>query len=247
MRWLLLTLSVALCCLPALAQDNDPRLVGYWPFEEASGLAVLDASNQGHNGEIMNDSRGVKRVPGRTGQALEFTAASDPAQRGQDGAVALKGMEQVDWSKGLTVELWAKPSKLDRAATYELVSNTKDDRGPGFRLMISWLSLNLRSGEGGAGTTWGAASEPSLVPLKVGEWLHLAGTYDGSVFRVYADGVLAKESDPNLKLPPGQPVIFLGSYSGGYAYGFNGVIDEVKLYNMARTPEQIMLDARLGR
>lgn len=228
------------------AAQTTPALVGYWPCEEAGGAVVRDATNQGHDGEIMNDGRGVTRVPGRTGNALEF-AGGDAAQRGQAGAVALKGMEQVDWSKGLTVELWLKLSKLDRPATYELVSNTKDDRGPGFRLMISWESLCLRSGEGGAGTTWGAGTKQSLTPLKVGEWTHVAGTYDGSIFRVYVDGALAGESEPNLQLTPGQPTVYVGSYSGGYAYGLDGALDEVRLYSGARTAAEIMTDARLGR
>ena len=34
--------------------------------------------------------------------------------------------------KGLTVALWVSLTRLDRPGTYELVSNTKDDRGPGW-------------------------------------------------------------------------------------------------------------------
>ena len=248
----LLSPTVALCLVmllmlcPATAQNDSLPLVGYWPFEEPQGTAVLDASNRDHAGEIMNDSRGVKRAPGRTGNALEFSGG-EAGQRNQAGALALKGMEQVDWSQGLTVELWVKLNKFDRPATYELVSNTVGDRGPGFRFVISWQSLALRSGEGGAGATWGAASQPSATALKVGEWMHVAATYDGSVFRVYVDGALAGESAPDLKLTPGEGRISVGSYRGGYAYGLDGLVDELKLYNVARSPAAIMADARLGR
>jgi hypothetical protein len=226
------------------AQTQPP--VGYWPFEESEGLAIKDASGRGHDGAIINECRGVQRVVGRTGRGLQFTGG-DPAGRNQAGAVALEGMGEVDWSKGLTVELWLKLNALERSATVELVSNTVADRGPGFRFMISWQSLWLRSGEGGSGATWGAGSNAATAPLKIGEWTHLAGTYDGSIFRVYIDGALVKESDPGLKLTPGEKTIVLGSYGGGYAYGLDGVLDEVKLYNAVRSPAEIMLDARLGR
>ena len=159
--------------------DAEKRLVGYWPFEEREGLRVEDASGAGRHGEILNDSRGVQRVAGRNGGALQF-AGGDPNARGAAGCLALPGLKEQDWSKGLTVELWARFTALDRPATYEMVSDTRDDRGPGFRFMVSWLSLWLRSGEGGGGKTWGAGTDANVTPLRPGEWYHLAGTYDGA-------------------------------------------------------------------
>ena len=227
----------------ASAQEGERKLVGYWPFEEREGLKVEDASGSGHLGEILNAAQGVKRVTGRRGGALEFSGG-DPNARNQAGCVALPGFDQVDWAKGMTVEMWVCLTKLDRPATYELVSNTVSDRGPGWRFVIFWQSLVLRTGDGEK--TWGAGTEPSLTQLKTGEWCHLAGTYDGSVFRVYADGVLAGESQGKQSLTRGDNTLYLGAYRGGYAYGLNALVDDLRLYNYARTPAQIILDARLG-
>lgn len=227
------------------AQDQAARWVSCWPFEEAVGPAVRDVSGQGGLGEILNASRGVKRVPGRNGMALEFSGGN-PAERGKAGCVQLRGLEQVDWSKGLTVAAWVLFRHLDRQATYEIVSTTKEDRGPGWRLMVSWQSLWLRTGEGGSGTTWGASSNPSTTRLEPGQWYHLAGTYDGSVFRVYVDGALAGQSAAGLRLPAGEPVVNVGSYRGGYAYGLDGTVDELRLYNYARSPAEIISAAKLG-
>jgi hypothetical protein len=227
----------------AFAQEPEKALVGYWPFEEAAGLNLKDASGGGHDGLIMNESHGVRRVPGRSGGALEFDGG-DTTVRGQSGAAVLPGMGEMPWRQGLTVALWLKLNKLDRPATYELLSNSKDDRGPGFRFMIGWLSLWLRSGEGGNGKTWGAGTESANWQLRTDQWYHLAATYDAERFRVYIDGALAAESEP-LPLTDGESNLYLGSYRGGYAYGLHGVIDEVRLYNYARSPAEIMLDARL--
>ena len=224
--------------------DAEKRLVGYWPFEEREGLRVEDASGAGRHGEILNDSRGVQRVAGRNGGALQF-AGGDPNARGAAGCLALPGLKEQDWSKGLTVELWARFTALDRPATYEMVSDTRDDRGPGFRFMVSWLSLWLRSGEGGGGKTWGAGTDANVTPLRPGEWYHLAGTYDGARFRVYVDGALAGESEEKHALTRGEGVLYVGAYHAGYAYGLNAVLDDLRLYNYARSPAEIMLDARL--
>lgn len=243
MRTLLVALSILLSSA-LLAQEAPPQLVGYYPFEEADGLAVLDASGQGHNGEIMHDSRSVRRVTGRRGGALDFSGG-DPAQRSQAGCVALRGLETVDFTKGLTVEAWVRLTKLVREETYELVSNTQSDRGKGFRFGLFYQSLCLRSGEGDAGKTWGGQTNPADFMPKMDQWYHFAGTYDGSLYRVYVDGVLTGVSDPNLALTPGQPQVFIGAYGGGYAYGLNGVVDDVRLYNYARQASEIVMDAKL--
>ena len=229
----------------ALAQEPAGKLLGCWSFEEKEGLAVNEAAGRVPPGAILNEGRGVKRVPGRSGMALEFSGG-DPTARSQAGCVQLKGLEAVDWSKGLTVEAWVRFTRLERSATCELLSTTKDDRGPGWRFMLGWQSLWLRTGEGGAGTTWGASSKPSETHFEAGPWYHLAGTYDGSVFRVYVDGVLAGESAAGLKLPVGESVVNVGSYRGGYAYGLDGVVDEVRLYNYARSAAEIVRTAKLG-
>lgn len=102
--------------------------VGCWSFDEPVGLHVLDGSGHARSGEVLNDGRGVTRVAGRRGGALEF-AAGDHDQRNQAGCVALLGLEAVDWSGGLTVEAWVCFTDLVRERTYEIVSNTVNDRG----------------------------------------------------------------------------------------------------------------------
>jgi len=74
-----------------------------------------------------------------------------------------------------------------------------------------------------------------------GRWYHLAGTYDGSVMSVYVNGELVKSAhasgtlmldDSELLIGKGDPEFSQGEY-------FHGAIDEVRLWNVARSPEQI--------
>ena len=243
----LLAIAVAMGVLAATAACDgsaESGPVGFWRFDEPDGLSVVDASANGHGGEMLNNSQGVERIAGRNGGALAFTAG-DPKERGRAGGVRLIGLEDIDWSQGLTVELWVRFTSINRPDTYELVSNTIGDRGPGFRFVLSWSALSLRSGEGGSGKTWGCSSDATRITLKTGEWYHLAGTYDGSVFRTYIDGTLVGESEPGMTLTKGEGTVWVGSYRGGYAYGLNGHVDDLRLYDYARTPAQIVMDAKL--
>ena len=229
----------------ATAEELGERHRWCWAFEEADGLEVREAAGRTVPGLILNDGRGVTRAAGRSGRALAFSGG-DRATRGGAACVQLNGLQDVDWSEGLTVETWVFFTELDRSATYELVSNTEGDRGPGWRLMLGWQSLWLRTGEGGTGKTWGASSKPSVTPVTTSQWYHLAGTYDGTVFRVYVDGVLVGQSAEGLTLPAGRSTIDVGAYRGGYAYGLNGLVDDVRLYDYARSPAEIIATAKLG-
>jgi len=221
-------------------------LIGYWSFDEGAGAEVADASGNSHHGAIMNDMLCVSWVEGRNGNALAFTG--NQKTRGENGSVRIPGMDEYDFAEGVTVEAWVKPARaLKRAGTYEIVSNTVSDRGTGFRLLISWEALRFSSGEGGAGKSWGAVSNPTHTRIEREIWRHVAGTYDGSVFRVYADGEEVGASEPGLELTKGRKEIYIGSYCGGYAYGFEGVIDDVRVYGSALSPLEILRHAKLER
>lgn len=235
------TLAVFSC----LAQE-EKALLGQWTFNEGTGEIVADSSGNGNNGKIANAMRGVAWVEGRNGKALQFTGG-DPKERNQAGCVIIPNLtNKYDFSKAITIEAWIKLTNIQRESTYEIVSNTESDRGKGFRLRISWGSLAFGSGEGGEGKTWGAGSSPSKVRIEVDTWYHVAGVFDGSLFRVYLDGNEVGVSPESHPLTKGQNNVYIGAYCGGYAYGFNGVIDDVKIYDCTLTPEQILKHAKLN-
>jgi hypothetical protein len=81
-------------------------------------------------------------------------------------------------------------------------------------------------------------------------WHHLVGTYDKSKVRLYVDGVLqttvtnltADITDVSDKVGIGAQV---GSDDSSGQY-FTGLIDDVRIYNYARTPDEIRLDYNAG-
>jgi hypothetical protein len=80
------------------------------------------------------------------------------------------------------------------------------------------------------------------------QWNYLVCNYDGSTKNIYVNGILAGQKAYTQTLRTGQSGIRIGAYGGGApSYYFNGIIDEVRVDNIARTPEEIRQAYELGK
>jgi hypothetical protein len=69
----------------------------------------------------------------------------------------------------------------------------------------------------------------------IGQWVHVAGTYDGTTAKLYVDGNLV-----NSATTPGGIFINTGEFRiGNDGESMRGQIDDVRLWSVARTQEQI--------
>ena len=80
-----------------------------------------------------------------------------------------------------------------------------------------------------------------------GAWHHLCATYDGSNYKFYVDGVLEKSSTGNTGfVTTNDASLIIGDDSCCANREFDGQIDDVRIYNYARTPGQIVEDMNAG-
>ena len=90
----------------------------------------------------------------------------------------------------------------------------------------------------------------------VGEWHHLAFTYDGALLRLFVDGDAAAELSVGRPRHPGIGPLALGRRPDGYVY-FQGRLDEVRIYNRAlgeaelhrhaQQPESVAAEGAIAR
>ncbi len=229
---------VAAAVMPLAA--NEKKLVAYWNFNEGEGDKVADVSGSGYDGKILNDMRGVKWVDGRKGKALEFTGTRSG---NQSGAVSVPGFN-VDYSQGLTVELWMKMADSAdwKKGMFHMLCNASGNHGPGFNFYYYWRRIAFTSGEG-QGKSWTASAPVSDL---TGQWVHLAVTYEDSKCRIYINGGLAGETaEPVVYVGKKSSTLTIGSGWSGASYGFQGILDEIKVYNYALTATEIVRHAKL--
>lgn len=156
---------------------------------------------------------GASWVPGIAGSALSFDGQNDYVLVNHDDSLNTGEM---------SFELWVNPNVASSFLLYKYCLST------GFfvrEVSTKWI-FHLNG--------WVVYSNSDI---DVGAWTHLAGTYDGSSLRIYVNGVNEATEYPLRPLINDniQPLKF-GTSLASY---FNGVIDEIALYDRALTSEEI--------
>ena len=230
--------------------EEEKGPIGYWKFDEEKDAVAIDSSGQGNNGKITGLDRGaIKRVAGKFGNALEFN--KETGKSNGVGYVEMPGViKKYDFSKGITLQAWVKwvELKIKINSNFDIISNTTGSYGPGIRLKISGEKKGMvyfTSGKGSRATALIACSEYIIEPDK---WYHVAASYDSSngegalyVNGKKAAGAIAVSS--NITISNLTDNIYISSCT--ISTTFRGIIDEVKIYDYARSPLSILREARL--
>ena len=73
--------------------------------------------------------------------------------------------------------------------------------------------------------------------LTVNEWSHVAATYDGNFMRLYVNGQLESTKPYSREINHSQGSLYIGKGQGGYHWA--GIIDEVRIWDHARSAAEI--------
>jgi hypothetical protein len=201
-----------------------PSLVAAYSFNAGAGTTVADASGNGNTGEISGASW---TTSGRFGNALSFNGA--------DNLVSVADASSLDLTTGMTLELWVNPSALSGWRTALL------------KEAPSGLSYSLYGHDNvprPAATVNTGGTDQSAVdssPLALNTWTHLATTYDGATLRLYVNGVQVGNVAVTGSLTTSTGALRIGGNAIWGEY-FSGLIDEVRIYNRALTPQEIQND-----
>jgi hypothetical protein len=231
-----LSLGTAQVTIPAVNPDPSRGLVGYWQFD-GSGNSVVDSSGNGNNGVLINSTQGA----GKYGQAVQLSGVND-------SHVSIPASQSLDsFTNQITVTAWVFPEVAPEG--FKVIAS----RQIGTLLHPDQFYLGFGPENGQMHYKWhlgtndnGTINDVSIytgTPAS-NRWIHMAGTYDGSLIRLYVDGVEIGSQPLTGKIQvDGNPVTIGGEENGAVSQvvdgEFDGRIDEVRLYNRALSAAEI--------
>jgi len=216
-------------CVPGdTSTCNSP--IAEWRFDEKTGSSVYDTSENNYTGTIGN----ATWVSGKKGSALSFDADSD----------------YVDFNTGpkpttgITIEAWVKPTAVGGGVLHNVIDHHLgyefQERGDS-----NWRTyINLST------SSWQTAVCSSIT-VQPNQWYFVSGTYDSAagVIKTYVDGINCATASGF----GGQTIAygstdetFIGALNNGTDREFQGIIDDVRIYDYARSQEQISWSMNRG-
>ena len=199
-------------------------LVAAYGFNEGSGGTTADATGKGHTGSLAG---ATWTTAGKNGNALAFNGTSN--------LVSVADAPNLDFSTGLTLEAWVRPTTLGGWRTVAF------KEAPGGLAYTLYAQDNAPRPGGYIDTGGGYIGASGSTALPLNTWTHLAMTYDGATVRLYVNGaqvgVLAASGalrSTNNPLTIGGNII--------WSEWFAGQIDDLRIYNRALSAGEITTD-----
>ncbi|MBT5380904.1 MAG: DUF5011 domain-containing protein [Opitutae bacterium] len=204
----------------------DTGLYSRWEFEEGQGSVATDS--QGRNpGELEASMVGVSWIESplpNSGKALYFDGVDDYVDVGVTGIKGSVARTIAGWVKSDTTafDAWTGVFGFSGATTNEYFDFEIDN--------VGHYTLHV----------YGA--QYPVTPLDM-RWHHLAASYDGTNIRIYLDGNFRRSVERTLNTTDG---FFIG---GRPTHGtlFNGIIDDVCLWDRVLTDQEVMDLVRVNR
>jgi len=216
--------------LSSMSNASEPGLVGWWKFEEASGV-LLDQSDNNNDGTPYNGV--LYQQAGQVGYALGFDGTDDYI------VVGTTGRPTDTFSFGG----WFKTSvthEIDSQETsgYGGVNNQRyafdpqhgGDLNAGAGLSIGTNGVSVYE----HGSDYMPAT--AVYEAELGDdWNHVMVVYDKKRPTIYLNGQAVVTGFSSPRAVVSAPIQF-----GGMAYGyFEGLMDEVRIYNRVLSPAEI--------
>ena len=193
------------------------HLLYYWSLDEASGDAWSSINT------FNGTTNGVSyEATGKINDAYDFSEG-----------------DYVDFNdtdlSNFTISLWAKFDQkpttmgadmhlISKGDSFQIRGDDSDDRITTYVYVDGWNNIEYT---------------PTIV---TGTWYHIVTTYDSENLTMYVNGVLA-DYDNSMSGPPQNSNyhIRFGSYnSASDITHFDGLLDEIRIYNTALTSTQIL-------
>jgi len=218
------------CCPAGCSSDPDCNVCQGMVMLHNYESGATDASGTGNDGSI----HGPVSATGKYGKGLSYDGADDYVSVAEDSTLKTTGP--------MTVAAWIKPDTISSTKEQDRIIAQGSPRN--YELTISTGDTGCDSGDGDVQWRLFSNADDRICggKLALGQWNHVAGTFDGSTMRLYVNGQLAQSYSyaKGSTLNPGP--LYTGNRPE-MQRAFDGVMDEVAVWARALSAQEISVIA----
>ncbi len=217
--------------------------IGRWDLEEGTGTTANDASGNANTGNITAGTGGY--TVGKIGKGYSFDGANTLINAGS--GTSLDNLPAA----GMTAEVWYYPRSLGESSVgFILSKNTGASQNQG------WFLLNLGTNalQFVVDGSTDLVVQTSTNAITLNRWNHIALSWNGNITTassvdIYVNGVetsYVTQTNGASRVDDAASSFYIGNASTSDRT-IDGITDNVKLFNYARTSSQIAWDYNQGK
>jgi hypothetical protein len=195
-------------------------LIGWWKFDETEGTTAKDSSDGNHNGTLNGD---VKWTQGKISGAVELD--------GKSGFIQIADKSAFDIGGQITIASWVNIRSVP--AEYTAIV-TKGDSS--WRLSTAQRERKFHCSV----NNYNSIILDGSTEVAPNQWHHVAAVYDGQQMCIYVDGKLDATKPWKGGIAKNDFDVLIGENAEQKGRFFDGLIDDVRIYNYALKDFDIM-------
>jgi len=228
-------------------KGDESGLVAYWPLNEGNGTTATDQTSNGNQGTIHGGTWTQEELDFITpiSSTVSTTMAETPSQStqsvptfdGQNDYIEVAYQPELNPAQ-FTLSCWVKVDGGQGKWRSPVTSRTAKGSTALGGYFLYAAQNNKWQFSIGDGKSWVSINDSDVV---LNTWTHVAANHDGSTMKLYINGELVGAPvQSKINLNTSHPLrIGAGVTEGNPGYFFNGEITEVRLWNRARSQDEI--------
>ena len=217
---------VLIIMLTLFSNTANAKLVGHWAFDEKSGSWARDTCGRNDANVILGNM--WRPAGGRVGGALEFDDVKEYVEIPYDSVFS--------FDEEMTVGCWINISEVDTTSNRYILGRIISKNNAGWWLVWNKTKKFLRFKCHGLNSK--EIVECSDI-ITEGKWHHVAGVRDGKKLYIYIDGKLGNSTEVTGVMPQAESPIYIGAIPNGKSYPFEGLVDDVTIFDHALSEKEI--------